>query len=274
LLYYMEYEDERKNPSWKRRMHRFYRSVSFKQLEYLNSMLFLSYLSYANNVEEVRTGLNNATTPYELVYVQLSSAPGQPASYVAVKRDQSSWSQELEVVIAVRGTKSAADAITDLLCDVVEYKEGQAHGYMVNSGRHIVKQHSPLLKQLAERAGKSRIKLTLVGHSLGAGAASIAGLEFKDMENYDVSVVGFGCPALFSLDLAEKSDFITTIINDSDVVPRASGITVANLIIDMMEFGKGFSTSSACWTELLYNFWLTRYSPPFRRLVKLCATRH
>lgn len=43
----------------------------------------------------------------------------------------------------------------------------------------------------------------------GAGAASIAGIEFSDNENFVVEVVGFGCPALLSKDLATKVDYVT-----------------------------------------------------------------
>jgi hypothetical protein len=83
------------------------------------------------------------------------------------------------------------------------------------------------------------LRVTLVGHSLGAGAATIAGIELANdpEQKYDVNVVGFGCPALLSKDLAEQaSSYVTTIVNDADVVPRMSGASIANLIMDVSAF--------------------------------------
>jgi hypothetical protein len=236
LFYYLELEDERKNPSWQRRVHRFCSGVDINKVTELNDALEMSLLSYADTVDEIREGLENNKSPYELVYAEVRSEPGKPANFVAVKRDQSSSSSELEVIMLVRGTKTVADAITDLLCDVEEYRDGKAHAFILASGKFLVEKHSKLLEDLLEQSGKKILKLTLTGHSLGAGAASIAGMEFNDNEKFKVEVVGFGCPALLTKELAEKTDFITTVINDSDMVPRMSGITLANLLIDVMEF--------------------------------------
>ena len=44
-------------------------------------------------------------------------------------------------------------------------------------------------------------------------------------------------PALLSLELSEKwKDKITTVVNDADMVVRMSGATVANLLMDVLEF--------------------------------------
>lgn len=51
-----------------------------------------------------------------------------------------------------------------------------------------------------------------------------------------VNVVGFGCPALVSRELAEDARYITTVINDSDVVCRMSGVSVANLLLRILQF--------------------------------------
>eukprot|EP00957_Ditylum_brightwellii_P021003 1583371-Ditylum_brightwellii.AAC.1 len=64
-------------------------------------------------------------------------------------------------------------------------------------------------------------------------------MEFKNQNNkrYDVSVTGFGCPALVSKELSvEMQDFVTTVIVDSDVIPRMSAATIANVVLDVMEY--------------------------------------
>jgi hypothetical protein len=198
-------------------------------------MLHLAQLCYADNLEQVQ-GLENLTEPYELVFVNLTSAPGAPANFVAVKRDQAPSAPVLEVAMGVRGTKSVADVITDLVCESADYRGGKSHSFMLNSGMYLVEKHTELLKKLLQSSGKSVLKLNICGHSLGAGAAAIAGIEFYERHNFDVAVYGFGSPAMLSRELAEKYKFIKTIVNDADVVPRLSGPTVANLLINVMQF--------------------------------------
>ena len=240
LLYYMEFEDERKNPSWQRRQHRYCRGINLNHLEELYQSLQLAYLCYADTKEEIESELQKRG--YELILVDLKSAPGRPAHFVAVKRTnpQSTiplpWSSSLPVVIGVRGTKTVADALTDLLCDSADYRGGKAHAFILSGGRYLTSRVAPILEELAQLSGK-KLQVSLIGHSLGAGAASIAGMELRDTTNYDVQVVGFGCPALVSQELAESSSsFITTIVNGADVVPRMSGASVTNLLLDVMEF--------------------------------------
>jgi len=240
LWYYLEHEDERKNPSWKRQQHRFHKRIDISMVEDLNESLQLAELIYCDSPEELKDGLeNNVFMPLELLYYQMESKPSQPSHFVAVKKGQSWWSNSLEVVIVVRGTKTISDAITDAVMEAADYRGGKAHAGIVDSGKWLAEEHSELFEQMKKSSNKSGIKLTLIGHSLGAGAAAIAGMEMKDKENMDVTVIGFGCPALVSEELSESTtDYITTVICDSDVVPRTSGATLANVALDVMEFDR------------------------------------
>jgi Lipase (class 3) len=76
-----------------------------------------------------------------------------------------------------------------------------------------------------------------MGHSLGAGAASIAAMELREHDFLKVEAVGFGCPSLLSKELAESTkDYITTVVNDADIIPRMSGASVTNMLLDIMEY--------------------------------------
>jgi hypothetical protein len=267
VLYYIEREDEVKNPSWKRRQHRYMPELKMDKVHELYDYLQLAQLCYADTADEIRNGLQQQKTPYDLVYVNVQSSPGQPANFVAVQHDQHSFrrgfnkkekvlSSNLRVIIGVRGTKTASDAITDLLCDTVPYNSGLAHAFIVQSGKYIADKHHSLIEELRIKSGKKKVIVTLIGHSLGAGAASIAGIELYNYaistcdngnvkgsrqtkslkQTMEVKVIGFGCPALVSENIAREASYITTIVNDADVVPRMSGITVANLLLDMMTF--------------------------------------
>lgn len=241
VFYYLEAEDERKNPSWKRRMHRFRKGVDLRHVTELNDALDLAHLSYADSVDDIREGLMHTLDPWELVYCQTESQPGEPGHFVALKKGQSRWSATLDVLLVVRGTKTVTDLLTDALMEPVDYRGGKAHNGIVESGRFLVNKHTKLLKNLRDLSGKRKINLTIVGHSLGAAAASIAGMEFRDDPSIDVNVVGFGCPALLSRDLSEGArEYITTVVGDADVVPRCSSATIANLALDLMEYD---------WTE-------------------------
>lgn len=91
------------------------------------------------------------------------------------------------------------------------------------------------------RVGRDRIRLVIVGHSLGAGAGAIAAMEFHEHSFIKVEAVGFGCPGLLSRELADTTKgYITTVINDADIIPRMSGASMANLIMDVIEYD---------WTE-------------------------
>lgn len=237
MMYFVEHEDERKNPSWKRRMHRFHYGIDIHRITHLNDMLALANLSYADSIDDIVDGLQNASEPMELVYCELASQPGKPSHFIALKKDQSMWSQDLEVTMVVRGTKTLTDVITDCIADSVDYRGGKAHSGILDSGLYLTDKHKDLLINLRKLSKKRRIKLTLVGHSLGAGAAAIAGMEFNDMPQITAEVIGFGCPSLLNKELSESTkSYITTVVSDSDLVPRMSAATVKNALLDVMEY--------------------------------------
>ena len=237
LFYYLEYEDERKNPSWKRMMHRYQRGVDVRMVNDLFDALQFAHLAYACTEKDVREGLDSFEDKYELVLYEPDSEPGKPSHYLALKKGQSRWSNELEVILAVRGTQSLTDVITDCLMTPTDYRDGKAHDGMVRSGQYLAEKNRKLLLKLLQTSGKKRIKLKLYGHSLGASAATIAGIELNDEDGIDASVVGFGCPAMLSRTLSEKyKDMVLTVVNDADMIPRMSGSTLFNIALDVMEY--------------------------------------
>jgi hypothetical protein len=131
----------------------------------------------------------------------------------------------------------------DLMMEATDYEydgvRGKAHVGITRSGEYLTKRHKKLLATLLQLSDKRKLDITLIGHSLGAGAATIAAMnmmnsnEFaKDIGNdvdYDVkvsaNVIGFGCPALLSRNLSQMTrDFVTTVIADADVIPRSESI--------------------------------------------------
>jgi len=229
LFYLLEREDEVKNPSWKRRKHRFTVGASDDQVRRLHDWLLFADYSYYDAPQEILEALPAC---WKLVHCNLESLPGKPANYAAVKKGKTTT-----LLITARGTKSIADVFTDALMESVPYKGGSAHRGIVDSGRWLVNENMELAKNLYDTVN-GNLKIVVVGHSLGASAATIAGMEFKDaFPDIEIEVVGFGCPAMLSQDLGEKvSSFVTTVVSDGDMIPRSSAETLANLAVTLLRF--------------------------------------
>lgn len=236
----------------------------------LNEALILSELSYADSVEEVREGLERLydddwsdvegsvkskkkgesktssrgnKAQWELLFCDTQSRPNEPSHFLAIQKNASQYDDTLHILMVVRGTKSMGDLLTDLMMEATDYEydgvRGKAHVGITRSGEYLTKRHKKLLATLLQLSDKRKLDITLIGHSLGAGAATIAAMnmmnsnEFaSDIGNdvdYDVkvsaNVIGFGCPALLSRDLSVMTrDFVTTVIADADVIPRSESI--------------------------------------------------
>ena len=254
MHYYLEHQDSIKTPSWKRRRHRFQPSVEVMKVNELNEALILSELSYADSVEDVRMGLGQLYNEsdrsksskekmdkpqWELLFCDTQSKPNQPSHFLAIQKNASQYDDTLHVLMVVRGTKSMSDLITDAMMEATDYEyngvQGKAHIGMVRSGEYLVARHKKLLSTLLNLSNKRKLDITLVGHSLGAGAATIAAMNMnsekfskdigKDGEasvKVSANVIGFGCPAILSQNLSLLTkNFVTTVIADADVIPRS-----------------------------------------------------
>jgi hypothetical protein len=236
LYYFLEAEDEVKNFSWRRRKHRFCKGINVENVEELNSHAKIAKIGYDDDMKSIKKAMSE-TFGYEVIYCQMDSLPGQPSHFLAVRKGQSSWSSSLDMLLCVRGTKTITDVITDLLADTVDYRGGKAHSGILQSGRFLAEKHLDTFEEFLKVSGKKKINLTIVGHSLGAGAASIAGMELQGRNNFDVHVFGFGCPALVSKDLSESAQsYITTVVGDNDCIPRMSLATMINAVLSIGEY--------------------------------------
>lgn len=86
-----------------------------------------------------------------------------PRHFVALDEDQKS------IVVAIRGTNSISDIITDLLCENEPFAGGYAHSGMKTAAESLFSSILPTLRSaLAEHPTYS---IAITGHSLGAGVA-------------------------------------------------------------------------------------------------------
>ncbi|ESN97141.1 hypothetical protein HELRODRAFT_193279, partial [Helobdella robusta] len=153
------------------------------------------------------------------------------------------------IVLTLRGSNSLTDFLIDAVTidsgplDILRVPGSKAHYGMLETARNMMKL---LLEKgddelnLIERARKKveidvgedeskKYQLVIVGHSLGAGVASLLSILLRDIPDYDdVICFAFSPPAcLMTSDLGEYcSSFVMSIVVDSDVVSRCNVIQV------------------------------------------------
>ena len=82
-------------------------------------------------------------------------------------------------------------------------------------------------------------RITIVGHSLGAGAASILALKYKQEGIKEVVCYAFATPNCVDLALAEQcaeEELVTSVVFRDDIVARFSPEAVAGLLQELKDF--------------------------------------
>jgi len=278
LWYFIEQKEEERNPSWKRRKHRFYSAPSTAELRNLREDLWLSDVAYLDGKADIsdalfdlksyarrkfnfedyaksgfaakfdilaRKGYSDSDTDKEWTLLQSvpSSLPGKPAHFLALKTS-SSQNHGIDLALVVRGTKQLNDVWSDALAETVDFHGGKAHAGCVKAGRWLVDRYGDFILKMMD--GPFRVKVRLIGHSLGAGVAATTAMELRSNPKIEkmlcdgkvsIDVVGFGCPAIVSNEIASKSEeFVITVINDDDVIPRTSIAALRNFVFDVSAF--------------------------------------
>lgn len=168
IFYYLQHQAAHYNSMWKRRVHRFYNTVSKDEFIQLHDALYLSNLAYVDTVEHFREGLVKFNdNELELMYGTTQSLPNLPANFLLIHKELAPLEQplfegffygkketEVVVVMVVRGTKDLSDALSDALLEPKEYQGGYAHGGILASGKNLAKYYLPKLQELHRASGK------------------------------------------------------------------------------------------------------------------------
>lgn len=145
-------------------------------------------------------------------------------------------------LLLIRGTHSIKDTLTAATGAVVPFHHsvlhdggisnlilGYAHCGMVAAARWIAKISTPcLIKAMSDHPD---YKVKIVGHSLGGGTAALLTYILREQKEFSSSTcVTFAPAACMTWELAESGkNFITTIINGSDLVPTFSTASIDDL---------------------------------------------
>ncbi|KAL7671943.1 hypothetical protein ACOME3_006845 [Neoechinorhynchus agilis] len=131
------------------------------------------------------------------------------------------------LVLAIRGTMSVSDILTDLSVEshsfVFENIEGHCHHGMHETAMTIFKE---LKKGLLQKAITKypEYQFVICGHSLGAGAAVILTMMLRSSElKIEAKCYAFAAPKSISANLADACrDFVISIVLADDIVSRLS----------------------------------------------------
>lgn len=162
----------------------------------------------------------------EIIYATYHVDVGETPFFIALDYDRK------KVVIGIRGTLSMQDILTDLNAEGETLplhppkEDWLGHKGMVQAAQYILEKLKS--EHLIERAlnhcperGTNDFQLVLVGHSLGAGTASILGIllrqEYEDLQCFCYSPPG----GLLSMPAVEYTkSFTISVVMGKDVVPR------------------------------------------------------
>ncbi|KAI9316314.1 hypothetical protein BX666DRAFT_1858941 [Dichotomocladium elegans] len=189
-----------------------------------------------------------------LAYEFRSAKAFRPSYFIARDRNTNS------IVLCIRGTMSAFDTMTDLVCEYEQWRGGLVHKGMKSSAMWFFRHVAPQLVAYCNE--HSTNSLYIVGHSLGAATAAILTImlldfvdEFRKDKTQEFTLKCFGyAPACgMSLDLSERyKDHITSVVFADDVVSKlsyGSMMDVKELVIASCEAAQNLGIGQLLWSD-------------------------
>ena len=159
------------------------------------------------------------------------------------------------IIVSIRGTLNMQECLVDAVCDYVPFQGGLVHRGFLRCALWLEENMLPKLKDwIQEYKAKA---LYLVGHSMGAGAASLFRMILSDHvlstdPSFDIKTVCFATTATASLNLCRQYEScITTYINAQDLVPRVSFGSVKDFHELILTAADQLSNSSTTDEKLL-----------------------
>jgi len=142
-----------------------------------------------------------------------------------------------QVIVALRGTSSVKDAITDLICQPAPVQigghSGFAHDGMLRAATRLSEPLAALASRGLEKLKCDSPRVLITGHSMGAGVASLVAAVWRDANRFpsaNVRCIAFAAPQVLDAELAlAQGNHIISLVNADDLVPRFSLATSMDL---------------------------------------------
>lgn len=204
-----------------------------------NMLEWLGWATAAYENEKSSLASTMKVPEEDIVKLVGTSAVMQPSYHIVVHR------QRRCVVMSIRGTYTAKDVLTDLNPHSEPFEGGLAHSGMLAAARWLLQNEGQTLHDVLQ--ANPGFALVLVGHSLGAGTASLLSLLLRETGATPsgpssnvleippdmVTCWGFGCPPCVDLNLANSASFINNVVLQDDVVARVSPAALEDLRSEM-----------------------------------------
>lgn len=209
------------------------------ELHSLQEFIQHAKLAYLTCYLELQERL--AKHKFHLIRHDTATEPGRVGHYIAVNHDRKL------LVIAIKGTSTFSDALTDALGKAMEHTleaspfatVGQGdddggksmvtircHEGMYTAAMMLLTDTQHLVEQLFLPLN---YKIIVCGHSLGAGVSCLLGLLLRSRiavlrkDTTSMRVLAYATPTCLDYQAALASaPFITTVVNNNDCVPRLS----------------------------------------------------
>lgn len=186
---------------------------------------------------------------FSLIYAHIQNQDVRHPSFALLGNKE-----KKTALLLIRGSKSVQDLLTDIQAhpEEIGLSTGNSPREETSGGFVDAFAHNGMLKAamwIKDRiVGSLRIlhadgyQITLAGHSLGAGCASLLAVMLqKEFEN--LQCFAYAVPACVNLHVAESCvNFVHSIVLRDDFVPRAKASNIMKLVSEL----KGFK---GCWRE-------------------------
>lgn len=194
-----------------------------KQAIYLRQMLDYAHWAYLSSYTELSESLSSRG--YQVLRHDVATEPGRVGHYIALNYT------ERTCLIGLKGTSTFSDVLTDVVGACLPHtlpdkQDIICHEGIFTAATMVADDLELFLKELII---PQQFKILITGHSLGAGTACLLGIILKSrIQPIDLVVVAFATPAVLSYKAClDCLEFCTSVVNNSDMVPRLS---ISNLL--------------------------------------------
>ena len=239
-LFHLHAEIRQKHPDHRDLLYRACGDVTVDKEEatHLRTMLDYAHWAYLNSYTELVDLLSSRG--YQVLRHDTATEPGRVAGYIALNYT------EKTCLIGLKGTSTFSDVLTDVVGASLPHSLDDGQDIIVHEGiftaaTMVADDLQNFLEQLIL---PQKFKVVITGHSLGAGTSCLLGIILKSrIPDIDLQVVAFATPAVLSYKACVAcSDFCTSVVNNSDMVPRLSISNVLVMNHGLVEINKRLET--------------------------------